>query len=335
MTMRPTLHPGLVNGRFGDPALFVEALHRPDALLFDLGDLSPLSTRDLLRIGHVFVSHMHMDHFIGFDRLLRVHIGRERRIVLIGPAGFAAAVGHKLSAYSWDLVDRYAADLIFDVIEVEGPDALHAVRFRFKAGFASEPVAAPAFATGPVMEWPSFTLRVAVLEHHGPSLAFAVQEPLHVNIWRNRLEALGLEPGPWLQPFKRAIESGADDRTPIALPTGETKSLETLRDLVSVERGQKIAYVTDVADTPANRAAITDLASGADNLFIEASFSAADHQQAASRAHLTTRAAGEIGRTAGVRRIEPFHFSPRYEGEEARMIAEVMTAFRPQEAPVK
>lgn len=45
------------------------------------------------------------------------------------------------------------------------------------------------------------------------------------------------------------------------------------------------------------------------------------------RAHLTTAAAGRIARQAGVRRIEPFHFSPRYSGEEARMLNEVMTAF--------
>src|SRR3954467_3626421 len=108
--MRPTLHPSLVNGRFGDAAVFVEMLHRPGALLFDLGDLSPLSTRDLLRISHVFVSHMHVDHFIGFDRLLRINVGRTKRITLVGPNGIADSVGHKLQAYSWDLVERYATD---------------------------------------------------------------------------------------------------------------------------------------------------------------------------------------------------------------------------------
>jgi ribonuclease Z len=39
-------------------------------------------------------------------------------------------------------------------------------------------------------------------------------------------------------------------------------------------------------------------------------------------------AAGEIARQANVRRVEPFHFSPRYAGDEVRMLAEVMTAFR-------
>jgi ribonuclease Z len=102
--------------------------------------------------------------------------------------------------------------------------------------------------------------------------------------------------------------------------------LAALRDLLSVTRGQKIGYVTYAADTPGNRRTIIDLVRGADLLYIEAAFAEADAALAAERAHLTTRAAGEIAREAGVRRVEPFHFSPRYEGEEQRMVAEVMAA---------
>jgi hypothetical protein len=51
------------------------------------------------------------------------------------------------------------------------------------------------------------------------------------------------------------------------------------------------------------------------------------HNHAAERAHLTTAAAGQIGRKAGVRRIELSHFSPRYAGEEERVLDEVMAAF--------
>src|SRR5687767_13035505 len=124
--------PLLVNGRFGDPAVYVDMPHRPGSILFDLGDLAALGTRELMRIGFVFVSHMHMDHFIGFDRLLRVHVGQEKRISMVGPAGFAAAVGHKLGAYSWDLVDRFESDLVIDAIEIAAPDSVAATRFRLK-----------------------------------------------------------------------------------------------------------------------------------------------------------------------------------------------------------
>jgi ribonuclease Z len=106
-----------------------------------------------------------------------------------------------------------------------------------------------------------------------------------------------------------------------ALPLGG------LRGALTVTPGQKIAYVTDAADTAANRRAIIALAHDADLLFIEAAFTEADVALASERAHLTTAAAGQIARAAGVRRVEPFHFSPRYAGEDERMLNEVMAAF--------
>ena len=51
------------------------------------------------------------------------------------------------------------------------------------------------------------------------------------------------------------------------------------------------------------------------------------NDRAADRYHLTTEQAGRLGRLAGVRRIEPFHFSPRYAGQEARLRQEVEEAF--------
>ena len=325
--MRPDLHPRLVNDRFGDPGLFVEMLHRRDALLFDLGDLSPLAARDLLRVSHVFVTHMHIDHFIGFDALLRVSVGREKRIVMVGPEGTADRVGHKLLAYAWDLVDRYEADLVFDVTELAEGGRTRSARFRFKRAFAREELGEGVAEDGLVASGEGFEVRAALLEHHGPCLGFAVAEPAHFNVWKNRLAERGLAPGPWLQALKRAVAEGRDDDFAVDTPDGPAP-LGTLRPLLSITPGQKIAYVTDVADTPANREKIADLARGADTFFLESCFAAADAVQARARAHLTTQAAGEIARAAGARRFEPFHFSPRYEGEEERMLAEAEAAFR-------
>jgi ribonuclease Z len=317
------LHATLVNGRFGDPALFVQMLHRREALLFDAGDLSALSARDLLRVSHLFVTHMHMDHFIGFDALLRVHVGRQKMLRVTGPPGIRQRVEHKLQAYDWDLVERYDTDVVFDVCEVGEKGAEAAARFRFKRRFEREPLDVPADWS----EVAGLTLETALLEHHGPCLGFAVSEPAHVNVWKSRLEERGLATGKWLQELKRAILAGSSDETLIGTSIDDQRPLSQLRDLVTVSRGQKIAYVTDVADTAANRAAIARLAAGADLFFLEARFAAEDADQARQRAHLTTRATGEIARAAGVRRLEPFHFSPRYEGEEQRMINEAAAAF--------
>jgi ribonuclease Z len=324
--MRPTLLPRLVNGRFGDPGLFVEQLHRRGALLFDLGDLSPLGARDLLRVSHVFVTHTHIDHFIGFDTLLRVNVGRDRTIEIVGPPGIADQVGHKLGGYQWDLVDRCRTDLVFDVTELHPEGRTLAARFRLKRAFAREDPGQGKAGDGLVARVDGLEVRGALLEHHGLCLGFAVAERVHVNVRANRVGERGLATGPWLQGLKRAVLEGRSDDWPVDLPGGALP-LGDLRDLFSVEPGQKLAYVTDVADTGANRQAIADLARGADIFFLESCFSAADSAQARARAHLTTTAAGEIGRAAGVRRLEPFHFSPRYEGEEGRMLAEVESAF--------
>jgi ribonuclease Z len=325
--MRPNLHPRLVNGRFGDPALFVEMLHRKGALLFDMGDLSALSARDLLRVSHVFVTHTHIDHFIGFDALLRVSVGREKQVEMVGPAGFLDRLQHKLLGYEWDLVDRYETDLIFEAKEVHRGGLCRLARFRFKNGFRAEGQAESRTEAGLVASGPGFEVRAQPLDHHGPCLGFSIAETAHVNVWKNRLDERALGTGVWLQALKQAVIDGAGDELPIDLPSGGTAPLGSLRDLVSVTRGQKIAYVSDVADTPLNREAIAELARDADTLFLEARFAAADAEQANERAHLTTRACGEIARAASVRRLEPFHFSPRYDGEEARMLAEAEAAF--------
>ena len=325
--MRSSLRPSLVNGRFGDPAVFVELAHERDAVLFDMGDLSALSARDLLRVCAVGVSHMHMDHLIGFDKLLRVNVGRAAEIELVGPAGLAACIGNKLGGYSWDLADRYDTDLLFKVRELAEPGVVRETRFRFSSGFAGEPLATRAITDDIVLESPQWRLRAAILQHHGPCLGFALEEPCHLNIWRNRVDEAGLPVGAWLKDLKAAVRDGRPGDTLIQLPSGAAAPLADLRSLVSIDRGQKIGYVTDVADIPSNREAIAALCREADLLFIEASFAVEDAVRAASRAHLTTKAAGEIARASLARRVEPFHFSPRYGEQEERLLAQVAQAF--------
>ena len=336
--MRPLLHPTLVNGRSGDPALYVETLFERHAILFDLGDISNLSPRKIQRLEHVFVSHAHIDHFIGFDRLLRVLVGREKTINLYGPTGFIDHVRHKLHAYRWNLVERYVADLVFVVTEIDASLTTQTARYRLKNAFSVESIGSGRSIEGVVYSEPTFRVSATVLEHRTPCLGFAIEESAHVNVWKNRLAELGLPVGPWLRELKRAvIENRPSDHLiqigfRAASPGARELPLGTLRSVLTVTPGQKVAYVTDAADTPANRAAIIRLAQKADFLFIEAAFAQADTALAAERAHLTTAAAGSLAREARVRRIEPFHFSPRYSGQEARMLDEVMTAFAGRDA---
>ena len=328
--MRPLLHPSLVNGRFGDPALYIETIFEKRAILLDLGDIAALPARKINRIEQVFVSHAHIDHFVGFDLLLRMLVGRDKTVRLFGPEGFIDRVGHKLQAYQWNLVDRFLYDLCFAVAEIEANSVGRAARFCLKNGFAEEPLACGVLPKGIIHSEPAFFVSTAVLEHRTPCLAFAVQERAHVNIWKSRLAELKLPVGPWLRELKRAVLEGLPDDHMIEITQpapGRKMPLGALRSVLTISQGQKIGYVTDAADTPSNRHAIIDLIHGADVLFIEAAFAKSDANLAAERAHLTTKAAGEIARAADVRRVEPFHFSPRYEGQEEKLVAEVMDAF--------
>jgi len=70
--------PHLINVPFGDPGVYVDLVFERRALLFDLGDLSPLPPRKLLRISDVFVTHRHMDHFAGLDDLCVASLAAKR-----------------------------------------------------------------------------------------------------------------------------------------------------------------------------------------------------------------------------------------------------------------
>jgi len=173
--MRPLLHPSLVNGRLGDPALYIETLFEKRAIMFDLGDISNLPPKKIQRLEHVFVSHAHIDHFIGFDHLLRMLVGREKTIRLYGPSGFIDQVQHKLLAYRWNLVNRFMFDLVFVVTEVDCNLAVRTARLRLKNAFAVQAAACGRLADGILCSEPTFRVTTAVLDHRTACLGFAIE----------------------------------------------------------------------------------------------------------------------------------------------------------------
>jgi ribonuclease Z len=73
----------------------VETLFEKHSLLFDVREIVSLSARKIRRVDQIFVSHAHIDHFVGFDHLLRLLVGHKKTVQLFGPAGFAERVFHK------------------------------------------------------------------------------------------------------------------------------------------------------------------------------------------------------------------------------------------------
>jgi ribonuclease Z len=331
--MRPSFLPRLVNGPFDDPGLFVPMAFHKKAMLFDLGDLSNLSPGDLLKTDHVFVSHTHMDHFVGFDQLLRLLLGRAVNLHLYGPPGFLANVRGKLNAYTWNLVHNFQEALTLTATEIQSKQWITQI-FDCRKGFApSEPVVETSQDTV-IYNTPAFQVRTHILDHRIQCLGFAVEERFHVNILKTKLAESGLSVGPWVGKFKELIYQRADPSTEIEIPTAEdNKTVRTLtlgalsKNIARITPGQKFAYITDAAYSKSNQEKIIALARNADQLFIEAAFLEKDCQTAIDKYHLTAHQAGTLAHKARVRALTIFHHSPRYFDQGHLLEQEAQRAF--------
>ena len=333
--MKPILHPRLVNDRFGDPGLLVQFLYERRALLFDLGDISSVPNGTLLKVTDVFVSHTHIDHFYGFDRLLRILFGRGKTLRLFGPKNFIANVEGKLAGFTWNLVDRYNESITMEVTEVRG-DHVKKARFRAVDRFKKTDETREPFVNGLLLDEPSFTVHAAILEHRVPCLGFAVKERFHVNINKDRLDALKFPAGPWLNELKQFIFADRPDDFLVRVPVGGNGKKESKewalgqlkKDLVMLAPGQKVAYVVDTVYNESNKARIVALVRDADIFFCESPFLAEEVERARDRCHLTSSQAGMLAGEAKVAQLQTFHFSPKHTGLQSQLIREAQDAFR-------
>ena len=326
----------LINNPFSDPGVYVKFKYRNEAFLFDLGDLHRLQPRHILKIRNIFISHTHMDHFIGFDYVLRVCLGRDAHISLFGPPGFIRNVESKINAYTWNLVENYSNDFVIEVTELH-PSRMTTRQYRCNEAFKGKTTCRSAKFTGTLLDRKDCLVNTVFLDHKIPSLAFSLEEKQHINIMRNSLEEMGLPQGNWLNDLKDSIMRNDPDDTPIRVPRtdafqkasgGNTLPLGELKEkVVKITPGQKVSYVADAIYNKENARRIVELAQGSDLLFIEASFLDEERNKAAEKYHLTAKQAGELARKAGVKRIVPFHFSPKYKGQGHLLEEEALMAF--------
>jgi ribonuclease Z len=335
--MNPAFSSYLINDVFGDPGVYVEIRWSKRALLFDLGHNDGLGPTRLLRAGEIFVSHTHMDHFIGFDTVLRVALGRGKTLKLFGPPGLIDNVQGKLCGYTWNLVDGYP--LTIGVWEFHEHEIRRAV-FRASDGFQpSERGTSPAphrdGSLFTVLEDPMFTVRAVVLNHRIPSFAYSLEEQFHINVNKQKLHEAGLRVGAWLKDVKQHVWQGKPDdfRFTVALYDEHRREDrefvlgEVKEQFLTISRGQKIVYVVDARYDEENEAKIVALAQGADVFYCESPYLDCDAEKAYDRYHLTARQAGFMARQAQVRDLVVFHFSPRYTGQGEALEREAMEAF--------
>jgi ribonuclease Z len=279
-----------------------------------------------------------MDHFIGFDAVLRVALGRGKTLRLYGPPGLIDNVDGKLRGYTWNLVDGYP--LTIEVREFHQREWHHVV-FTAADGFRRseqhiKPLIPSPTGSFPVLDDPMFTVKAVALNHRIPSFAYALEEQCHININKQMLHEAGLPVGAWLKDVKQYIWQGhADDFRFTATLYDEHRRRdrefllgEVKERFLTISRGQKVAYVVDARYDEDNEAKIVALAEHADVLYCESPYLDIDAEKARDRYHLTARQAGLMARKAGVRELVVFHFSPRYTGQGEALEREATGAFR-------
>ena len=300
-------------GATGDPSLYIEPLNLAHAFLIDCGN-HHLGHARLLRARFLFLSHTHLDHFIGFDSWMRVHLGSTNTLHVIGPPGTAQHVYHKIHGYVWNLAE--SVHLKYKITELE---PLRSFELNPTTTYQLEEISPDWPEIDAKEEW---AFRFASLQHlsiqsYGYRLFTRDQ-------WRVDEEALqksGLPPGSWLKEIK---SKEAGDVT-----IGDKQyDIGTLRkELLYFAPGFAITYITDAVFHEENIPRMIELAADSDHFFCESSFLKEDHDRAARTHHLTTIQAATIAREAKVKQLHLFHFSRRYAGLEHLFLKEARSIF--------
>ena len=318
--MSRLFHYKAVNNAFGDPCVFVRLLREKRALLFDVGDIRKIPFNEILKVSDIFVTHTHIDHFIGFDQVIRSVLRRTEPLRVYGPENIIDCVYGKLKGYTWNLVSDYPLTIeVFAITE----KTIHRAKFSASQRFKIEKL--PSLPKQEVILQESlFKVKALVLSHGIPVIAYCLEEDYHININKVQLEKRGFEIGPWLGELKKLIKLHYDYapfnmlkpkdpslKLKINTPKGQF-SIEEIFDILKITKGEKLSYVMDVAPNENNIQKIVDFVKGSDILFCEAYFLSKDIERAVERNHLTAHLTGKIAKEAEVNDLVILHISPKY-----------------------
>lgn len=319
--MKALFKPHFVNEPHQDPALLINLFGRKESYLIDLGDISKLTGRTILRISRIFVSHTHIDHFFGFDVLLRTSLSKKEPIHIYGPKGIIKNVAGKLAGYTWNLITDYPINLYVHEIN---KNTIKTCLFSASNYFKKTCLEKKKIANGIIYDDPELKVSTVELDHKIPVLSFLLNEKKRVNVRKDVLKDMGLTPGPWLKDLKKIVitENTIEDKY-IHVPNfGKINVAELAKKLLIIVNGESIAYITDIVFSKKNINKIKNHIKNPDILFCEAFFTSEDEDRAFDRHHLTAAQANKIASLIKAKKLIIFHFSPRYKGNFSKIFVE-------------
>jgi len=314
----------LVNGSTGDPVLFIDYPGTDDAILFDGGDNGRLSLKRLSDLEAVFITHHHIDHFIGLDRIVRANMDRDKVLHIFGPEHTIRKVYDRIVAYEYPYFPFQK--IVLRVTEVL-PSKLRTGLLECTRRFP-QPEIAEVEWEGPLLHENAYLqVEAAFTDHTVHGLAYALVEKVGYHPDPERLASGTLRPGAWVQEALRLLRDGESLERILEIDGGQF-SLKTLADqYFAVSPGTRVAYITDTALSDASRPGLLRLAHKAARLYCDSFYSQAQMKQALQYRHMTATQAGELAKAAKVDQLILIHFSQRYFGKYEPLIEEARAVF--------
>jgi ribonuclease Z len=264
-----------------------------EMVLFDCGEGTQ---RQMMRygvgfsFGEIFFSHFHSDHFLGVVGLARTLglQGRTEPLTLYGPRGAEGIL-------------RPALEL-----GVERP---------------AFPVEIRELSPGDALRRPGYVLEVVAGDHGGGALCYALREPPRLGRFDPEVaRAMGIPEGPLWGRLHKGEAVEWEDRS-----GGEVvKRTATPDALVGTPRPGRLVVIS--GDTrPCER--IVRVATGADLLVHEATFTEEEKERAVETRHSTAREAAQVALAAGVKRLALTHLSARFSAQWGPLLDEAREVF--------
>lgn len=322
------LEPTCFSGLIDDPCLVLRDRPVHQSIMLDCGALSHVAKREMKPVRAIFVSHAHMDHFMGFDAFLRQVHASPRSVDLFGPAGFADRVEARLRGYDWNLAETYWCT--FRVHEIH-PEEVLSFKFSGPERFARSTAGVKP------REKVLYTLNhievsAELLDHRIPVLAFRVRERKIFGVDPEKMAGLGLVQGSWLCELKKRFFNDWPEGGPLKV-LRKRSGLEReeivadargLYEEISAERSSaSIGYLTDIGFHRENRDKAARFLAGVSLLVAECAFLQADLAKARSSHHLCTTDVNDLLEQIQPSFFLPIHLSKTYLGRSSELYTEL------------
>lgn len=307
------IEPHILSGLFDDPLLLIRTAPGGEHLLFDCGDISHLSKKIIKPVTKVFISHAHMDHFMGMIKLARTLIVTDRVIDVFGPPGIAERLASMLQGFEWNLTESYFCR--FQVHEIY-PELIKRFLLKGGDGFRRTYIDQTFRDDLTIVSGEYYFVEAEICDHKIPSVIYRIHEKPGFLIDESSLNHSGIKPGKWIDELKNQWKGHfANNALPAALDAEELagcfKDIHTAKELYLSLAAEhpvpSLGYTADMGFTEENISKVTGLMKGVSVLVTECSYALENKGKARKTFHLCTEDV-----TALLQRVQPGVYIPQH-----------------------